>query len=55
MERKEQFKMIVTYDSKGDSIENVFYNILRQKLLSCEKSRLDSLQGEVVQWEAQDK
>ena len=55
MERKEQFKMIVTYDSKGDSIENVFYNILRQKLLSCEKSGLDSQQAKAVQWEAQDK
>jgi len=55
MEKKEQFKMIVTYDSRGDTIENVFYNILKQKLLSCEQSRLDSHQGEVVQWEAQDK
>jgi len=55
MERKEQFKMIVTYDSKGSSIEDVFSNILRQRLLSCEQSRLDSPQGEVVQWEAQDK
>ncbi|MCL2165365.1 MAG: hypothetical protein FWH55_13495 [Oscillospiraceae bacterium] len=54
MENK-QFKVVVTYDSKGNTIEEVFYNILKQKLLSCEKSGLDSQQEEAVQWEAQDK
>ena len=55
MGNREQFNMVVTYDSKGDSIENVFYNIFRQKLLSCEKSGLDIPQETEVQWEAQDK
>jgi len=55
MERKEQFKIIATYDSKGNSIQEVFSNILRQKLLSCKETELDSSQGEVVQYEAQDK
>jgi len=55
MESKEQFKMIVTYDSKGRSIEDVFLNVLKQRLLSCEQLQLDSPQGEVVQYEAQDK
>ena len=55
MEKKEQFKLIVTYDSKGSSIEDVFSNIVRQRLLSCEKSGLDNSQEAEVQWEAQDK
>ena len=55
MGNREQFGMIVTYDSKGDSLENVFYSILKQRLLSCEKTGLDIPQETEVQWEAQDK
>ena len=55
MERKEQFRMIVSYDSQGNPIEDVFSNILKQMLLSVEKSGLDSPSGEVVESKAQDK
>ena len=55
MEKKEQFKVVTTYDSTGDTIENIFCNIFKQRLLSCEQAGLDSPQGEVVQCEAQDK
>ena len=55
MEKKKPFKMVVTYDSNGDTIENMFYNILKQKILSCEDSGLDSQQAKEVQYKAQDK
>jgi len=55
MERKEKFRMIVTYDSQGNPIEDVFSNILKQMLLSVEKSGLDSPLGEAVKYKAQDK
>ena len=55
MEKREQFKMIATYDNEGSSIEDVFSNILRQMLLACDKPQLDSLQATGVQYKAQDK
>ena len=55
VEKREQFKMIVTYDNQGNSIEDIFCNILKQMLLSVEKSGFDSPPGEVVECEARDK
>ena len=55
MEKREQYKLIVTYDKQGNSIEEVFSNILRQTLLSCDKSELDSPQETGVQCKAQGK
>jgi len=52
---KREFKMIATYDSTGDTIENIFYSLIKQKLLSCDKSGLDSPKAKEVQWETQDK